>query len=103
METAQRVSLAQNSKMVGRELEVLVEGVQADSRGAPMSVGRSYRDAPEVDGLVFLAGVADVGSIVRGRVTSALEYDLVAELVRPAVVAATGDDAPAKHGANSAA
>ncbi len=51
-----------------------------------MRVGRSRRDAPEVDGLVFVDGPARVGEIVTVRVMSALEYDLVAE---PVGVAAT--------------
>jgi len=40
-------------------------------------VGRSRRDAPEVDGLVFLHGQVEVGQIVRARIAQALEYDLV--------------------------
>jgi ribosomal protein S12 methylthiotransferase len=82
METAQRVSLAQNGRMVGRELEVLVEGVQAEAGAeSAMTVGRSYRDAPEVDGLVFFNGEAKPGEMVRVRITSALEYDLVGEMI----------------------
>ena len=82
MEVAQRVSLRQNRKMVGRELQVLVEGA-GDARGgrALTMVGRSYRDAPEVDGLVFFSGSAWVGEMVRVRITSALQYDLIGEMV----------------------
>jgi len=43
-------------------------------------VGRSYRDAPEVDGLVFLREDVPPGEIVPVRITGALEYDLVGEL-----------------------
>ncbi len=83
MQVAQRVSLRRNRTVVGRELDVLVEGVDEKTRrGRPSTVvGRSYRDAPEIDGLVFFAGKATPGEIVRVRVTSALEYDLVGELV----------------------
>ena len=82
MKVAQEVSLAENRKMVGRELDVLVEGVEQDARGRPpMMVGRSYRDAPEVDGLVLFTGDATVGEIARVRITGALEYDLVGETV----------------------
>jgi ribosomal protein S12 methylthiotransferase len=67
---------------VGRELEVLVEGVQTGAGAeSAMTVGRSYRDAPEVDGLVFFKGEAKPGDMVRVRITSALEYDLVGELI----------------------
>ena len=39
-------------------------------------VGRSHRDAPEIDGLMFVEGVGNVGEIIRARVTGAEEYDL---------------------------
>lgn len=78
MEVAQRVSLRQNRRLVGRELDVLVEGMEVGVSGrAPMMAGRCYRDAPEVDGLVLFTGDARVGEMVRVRITSALEYDLV--------------------------
>jgi ribosomal protein S12 methylthiotransferase len=41
-------------------------------------IGRSRRDAPEVDGLVFIEGAAEIGSMIRARVDRALDYDLVA-------------------------
>ena len=47
-----------------------------------MAAGRTYRDAPEVDGLVFVSGEASPGEIVRVRITSAMEYDLVGKVVR---------------------
>lgn len=82
MEVAQRVSLKRNRRMVGRTLDVLVEGAEAGPRRrARTIVGRSYRDAPEVDGLVFFSGTAQMGEMVKVRVTRALEYDLVGELV----------------------
>ncbi|MCL4535333.1 MAG: radical SAM protein, partial [Bacteroidetes bacterium] len=83
MEVAQKVSLRQNKKLVGRELDVLVEGVESvEGNGRePMMAGRSYRDAPEVDGLVLFRGHAALGQIVRVRVTGALEYDLIGDSV----------------------
>ncbi len=92
MEVAQRVSRKRNQEMVGRELEVLVEGTEEGSRGrTPTVVGRSYRDAPEVDGLVFFSGRATLGEIVKVRVTSALEYDLVGEAVADGGTGRWGD------------
>jgi ribosomal protein S12 methylthiotransferase len=80
MELAQRISLEQNRGLVGREMDVLVEGVgRGGRRHQPTMAGRSYRDAPEVDGLVFFTGKARVGEMVKVRITSALEYDLVGE------------------------
>jgi ribosomal protein S12 methylthiotransferase len=44
-----------------------------------ISVGRSYRDAPEVDGVVLVRGRFEPGTFVRARITAALPYDLVGE------------------------
>jgi len=74
MEVQQPISLAKNQALVGRTMDVLVEG-----QGEGLSIGRSYRDAPEVDGLVLVQAELPVGEIVPVRVTAALEYDLVGE------------------------
>jgi ribosomal protein S12 methylthiotransferase len=42
-----------------------------------ISVGRSYRDAPEIDGLVLVEEAIEPGQMVSVRITGALEYDLV--------------------------
>ena len=81
MQLQQQVSLARNRRWQGREIRMLVEGQGASEDGAPLVVGRSFRDAPEVDGQVFAWGTAPVGSFVNVRVTQALEYDLWGELV----------------------
>jgi ribosomal protein S12 methylthiotransferase len=80
MEVAQQVSLIKNRAMVGREIDVLVESSRGrrDDVEAGFVVGRSYRDAPEVDGLVLLEGDFAPGDFVRAKVTHALAYDLVA-------------------------
>jgi ribosomal protein S12 methylthiotransferase len=74
MALQQAVSLEINQAQVGRTLEVLVEGA-----GDGLSVGRSYRDAPEIDGLVFFPGEAPEGEMALVRITEALEYDLMGE------------------------
>ncbi|HEY65024.1 MAG TPA: 30S ribosomal protein S12 methylthiotransferase RimO [Caldilineae bacterium] len=74
MEVQQRISLRRNQAQVGRILDVLVEG-----HDQGVSYGRSYRDAPEVDGLVLFPGEAPVGEIIPVRITGALEYDLEGE------------------------
>jgi ribosomal protein S12 methylthiotransferase len=76
MAIQQPISLARNQVLVGRTLDVLVEG-----QGEGLSVGRSYRDAPEIDGLVLVQAELPVGKIVPVRITGALEYDLVGEPV----------------------
>jgi ribosomal protein S12 methylthiotransferase len=63
--------LAKNQAFVGKTLDVLMEG-----QGDGLSVGRSYRDAPEIDGLVLVNGDVPPGEIVPVRITGALEYDL---------------------------
>ena len=56
-----------NQSYVGKTLEVLVEGFDNG-----ISVGRSYRDAPEIDGMVFIEGKLKLGQIVPVRITGAM-------------------------------
>jgi ribosomal protein S12 methylthiotransferase len=72
MELQQNISLARNRQMIGRTLDILVEG-----SGEGLSVGRSYRDAPEVDGLVLVKEELSLGEIVPVLITGAMEYDLL--------------------------
>ena len=72
MELQQEISLTRNLAQVGRTLKVLIEG-----EGDGMSVGRSYRDAPEIDGLVMVDGALSVGDMLSVRITGAMAYDLV--------------------------
>jgi len=74
MEHQRAISLAKNRALVGRNLDVLIEGV-----GDGISVGRSYRDAPEVDGVVIVQRELRVGAMVRVDVTGAMEYDLIGQ------------------------
>lgn len=67
----QRISLEKNQALVGHTLQTLIEG-----RGDYLSLGRSYRDAPEIDGMVIVEGEVPVGEMVLVRITSALPYDL---------------------------
>ncbi len=71
MRLQQSISLEINQRFVGRTLQVLVEGC-----GEGLSFGRSYRDAPEIDGLVIVEGELPVGEMVAVRITGALPYDL---------------------------
>ena len=79
MALQQRISLARNRRWVGRELEVLLEG-----RGSTTGewVGRSFRDAPEVDGTVRLRAKRRQlrpGRFARAAITAAEPYDLIGE------------------------
>ncbi|GAB4504530.1 MAG: 30S ribosomal protein S12 methylthiotransferase RimO [Anaerolineales bacterium] len=71
MELQQGISLQINQSYVGKTLNVLVEGFDNG-----ISIGRSYRDAPEIDGLVLVEGKLEVGQIVPVRITGAMAYDL---------------------------
>ena len=93
MRVAQEVSLARNQELVGRELTVLVESEGTPARGDgrrpkgdDVFAGRSYRDAPEVDGLVLGSGRPPPGAMVRVRVEQALPYDLWGGLVAAGTV-----------------
>ncbi|MCI9486213.1 MAG: 30S ribosomal protein S12 methylthiotransferase RimO [Lachnospiraceae bacterium] len=79
MELQQEISLAHGESMIGRELEVFIEGKVADEEAY---VGRTYMDAPGVDGYLFVNTGVELmsGMFVRARVTGALEYDLIGEL-----------------------
>ncbi len=77
MALQQRISLEKNQAFVGQTLDVLIEGQgQYNETGESLAVGRSYRDAPEIDGLVFVEGNPPIGEIVPVRITGAMPYDL---------------------------
>jgi ribosomal protein S12 methylthiotransferase len=76
MQTQQEISQACNARWQGRTIDVLVEGHGTTEEGETLLVGRSFRDAPEVDGQVFIWGAAPVGSLVRTHITHADVYDL---------------------------
>ncbi|WP_029215493.1 30S ribosomal protein S12 methylthiotransferase RimO [Kallotenue papyrolyticum] len=63
-----------NRRWLGRSLRVLVEG-RGEAEGQPVIVGRSFRDAPEIDNLVWAPGDAPVGSFVEVRIERTGAYD----------------------------
>lgn len=71
MERQSPISLQKNQALVGGVLNVLIEG-----RGDGISLGRSYRDAPEIDGMVILEGELPVGELIPARISGAMTYDL---------------------------
>ena len=71
MEIQQGISLGRNQALVGSTLNVLIEG-----HGDGISLGRSYRDAPEIDGLVIIDAELPVGEMLPVQITGGLAYDL---------------------------
>jgi ribosomal protein S12 methylthiotransferase len=92
MAAQQNISLQVNQSYVGKTLDVLVEGFddsntpstssgQAPGAGG-LTIGRSYRDAPEIDGLVLAEGKAEIGEIVKVKISGAMAYDLTGTLLQ---------------------
>ena len=79
MELQQEVSLDKSEEMVGKVIDCLIEGKIEDD---DTYVGRSYKDAPNVDGFVFVKTDANLmsGDIVKVRIDGAMEYDLIGSL-----------------------
>ena len=80
MELQQEIAFDLAEDMVGREVLVMIEGKVADENAY---VGRTYKEAPNVDGLGFINTDEELmsGDFARVRVTGALEYDLIGELI----------------------
>lgn len=80
MELQQEIAFENAERMVGREVLVMIEGKVADENAY---VGRTYRDAPNVDGLIFINTDEELlsGDFARVKVTGALDYDLIGELL----------------------
>jgi len=74
MSLQQDISLQKNQTWVGKSISMLVEGYNEG-----ISIGRSFRDAPEIDGMVFVEGNLPIGEIVEVKVTDALVHDLIAK------------------------
>ena len=79
MELQQEIAFDRAQDMVGRTLQVLIEGKLADENAY---IGRSYMDAPNVDGYVFVNTMEELlsGDFVKVKITGALEYDLIGEI-----------------------
>ena len=80
MELQQEIAFDKAEDMIGREVLVMIEGKVADENAY---VGRTYRDAPNVDGLIFINTDVELisGDFAKVKVTGALDYDLIGELM----------------------
>ncbi len=83
MAVQQKIARKKAKTFVGRDLDLLVEGDGEDEDGDPVIAGRTYREAPEVDGLVFASGRAEPGSRVRVHIDASSDYDLFGSVLQP--------------------
>ena len=72
------ISYQKNQKLCGKVLNMLIEGVDQDNG---ILIGRTYRDAPEIDGLVIAEGTGEVGELLPVRITAAMQHDLFGKVL----------------------
>jgi len=72
------ISYQKNQKLCGKVLNILVEGVDQENG---VLIGRTYRDAPEIDGLVIAEGTGEVGELLPVRITAAMQHDLFGQVL----------------------
>lgn len=79
MELQRKISFHRNKARIGKTYEVLIE----DCHGNGLYVGRSYGEAPEIDGKIFIKSgeTLSIGSFVPVRITKAYDYDLLGEVI----------------------
>jgi ribosomal protein S12 methylthiotransferase len=80
MLTQNKISEAKNQEMVGRELEIVIDGYVPSEE---VYLGRSYKDTPDVDGYVFIESETELlsGDYIMVRITGANDYDLIGERI----------------------
>jgi ribosomal protein S12 methylthiotransferase len=77
MKIQEEISLSKNQHWIGKKLQILVEGVSES-----LVVGRSFRDAPEIDGLVIAEGEGMIGQLLDVMITGAMTHDLSAQVIK---------------------
>ncbi|SJZ31286.1 30S ribosomal protein S12 methylthiotransferase RimO [Selenihalanaerobacter shriftii] len=79
MNLQKTISLERNQEWIGKEVDMLVEEVEEEA-GERLVIGRTERDAPEIDGLIYVKGAkVKPASFIKVRVVDAYEYDLIGE------------------------
>lgn len=82
MEVQQNISRQMQRRQVGQVIDVIVEGYSEETE--LLLQGRSSQQAPDIDGIVLINdGQANIGDIVKVRITDSMEYDLIGEIVMP--------------------
>jgi ribosomal protein S12 methylthiotransferase len=79
MEAEQNVIFEQNEQLIGKKMNVMIDGFLPDDN---VYMGRTYRDAPDIDGCVFISAGYEIvsGTIVTTIITDANGYDLIGEI-----------------------
>lgn len=79
MNLQQEISADKNQEMIGKNVKVLIEGKLADE---DVYIGRTYKDAPEIDGNVFVEYEGELisGDMINVKIINAYEYDLIGEI-----------------------
>lgn len=82
MELQQSIVFENSSFYIGKIYDVMIEGRIVDKE--QVYVGRTYMDAPQVDGYIFINSDEELmsGDIIQARVTGANNYDLIGEIVK---------------------
>ena len=85
MRLQQKIAFEEAEKMIGKTVEAVIEGriTDADDDEGFSYVGRTYKDAPDIDGYVFITGVKRelmTGDYVKVLITGSNEYDLIGEI-----------------------
>ncbi|MFH1446987.1 MAG: TRAM domain-containing protein, partial [Chloroflexota bacterium] len=80
MATQTQISTEINQSQIGKRMDVLIEG---QDKKQNILIGRSKRDAPEIDGFVIVEGKGEIGDLIPVRINGALTHDLIgtAEIV----------------------
>ena len=80
MSAQQEIAFAKNEDLIGQTFDVMIEGRVS---GEDVYVGRTFRDAPNVDGYVFVNANHELmsGDFVRATITAAKDYDVIGEIV----------------------
>ena len=80
MKMQQTIAFEKASEMIGKTVDVLIEGKLPEDG---VFIGRTYKDAPNVDGMIFINSERELitGDIIKARVTDSYEYDLIGEEV----------------------
>ncbi|TCS83019.1 30S ribosomal protein S12 methylthiotransferase RimO [Tepidibacillus fermentans] len=80
MEVQREIAQVRNSRFIGKELDVLIEKYDKKNN---VFIGRTQYDAPEIDGEVFISNIqANIGEIVKVKITHSYEFDLVGEGIK---------------------